>query len=67
MPGMVLHICVLVKCSRPASIAVVLAADGGRYFDDMREASPNPLCADADLARALWEKSAALTGARYEF
>ena len=45
----------------------VLAADGGRYFDDMREASPNPLCADADLARALWEKSAALTGARYEF
>ena len=46
---------------------MIRAGNGGRYFDDMREASPNPLCADADLARALWEKSAALTGARYEF
>ncbi len=35
----------------------------GRYYDTCREKKPNPLAEDAALARTLWEKSVAWTGA----
>lgn len=40
-----------------------VAAHDGRYYDECREKTPNPLAEDADLARQLWEKSVAWTGA----
>jgi retinol dehydrogenase-12 len=38
-----------------------VAEQDGRYYDTCREKSPNPLADDAELARALWEKSAEWT------
>jgi retinol dehydrogenase-12 len=35
----------------------------GRYYDECREKTPNPVAEDAALARELWEKSVAWTGA----
>ncbi|MFS8065094.1 MAG: SDR family oxidoreductase [Byssovorax sp.] len=40
-----------------------VADHDGRYYDERREKIPNPLAEDAELARALWEKSVAWTGA----
>jgi retinol dehydrogenase-12 len=40
-----------------------VADHDGRYYDECREKTPNPLAEDADLARRLWEKSVAWTGA----
>ena len=40
-----------------------VADHDGRYYDECREKTPNPLADDAALARALWEKSVAWTGA----
>lgn len=40
-----------------------VADHDGRYYDECREKIPNPLAEDAALARALWEKSVAWTGA----
>ena len=40
-----------------------VADHDGRYSDECREKIPNPLAEDAALARALWEKSVAWTGA----
>jgi NAD(P)-dependent dehydrogenase (short-subunit alcohol dehydrogenase family) len=40
-----------------------VAEHDGRYYDACREKAPNPIADDAALARALWEKSVAWTGA----
>jgi retinol dehydrogenase-12 len=40
-----------------------VADHDGRYYDECREKTPNPLADDAALARSLWEKSVAWTGA----
>ncbi len=40
-----------------------VADHDGRYYDECREKKPNPLADDAALARTLWEKSVAWTGA----
>jgi len=40
-----------------------VADHDGRYYDECREKTPNPLAEDAALARTLWEKSVAWTGA----
>ena len=40
-----------------------VADHDGRYYDECREKTPNPLAEDVSLARELWEKSVAWTGA----
>lgn len=40
-----------------------VADHDGRYYDKCKEKRPNKAADDADLARALWEKSAEWTGA----
>jgi retinol dehydrogenase-12 len=43
-----------------------VAAHDGRYYDDCCETEPSPVARDAELARRMWEKSVALTGADLE-
>jgi retinol dehydrogenase-12 len=40
-----------------------VADHDGRYYDECREKTPNPLAEDRELARRLWEKSVEWTGA----
>jgi NAD(P)-dependent dehydrogenase (short-subunit alcohol dehydrogenase family) len=50
------------RCSLFAATAPQLAATSGRYFVKEREVEPAPAARDPELARRLWERSAALCG-----
>ena len=51
------------KTSIHCATSPEVADHDGRYYDECREKKPNPLADDAALARTLWEKSVAWTGA----
>jgi retinol dehydrogenase-12 len=54
------------KTSLYCATSPEVATHDGRYYDECKEKSPNPVADRVELARELWEKSVLFTGADLE-